>query len=57
MGWERGQGRVPPSLGGPEVLGGVVTPPGEVSDQAKAGREALQPRQGAVTLSAQLRPS
>ena len=40
MGWERGQGRVPPSLGGPEVLGGVVTPPGEVSDRAKAGREA-----------------
>lgn len=50
MGWERGQGRVPPSLGGPEVLGGGITPPCEVSDQAKAGREALQRRQGAVRL-------
>ena len=51
MGWERGQGRVPPSLGGPEVLGGVVTPPGEVSDRAKAGREAAASAGRRLTLS------
>lgn len=46
MGWERGQGRVPPSLGAPEAPGGIVAPPCEVSDRAEAGREALQPQAG-----------
>ena len=50
MGWERGQGGVPPSLGGPAVLGGIVAPPPpapcEVSDRAKAGKGALQPQAG-----------
>ena len=50
MGWERGQGRVPPSLGGPAVLGGIVAPRVKFQRGRRQAERHCSLRQGTVIL-------